>query len=410
VEERVPVGLLDAMFLGVAGDHPWTVHAEVDLPDDVEPGALATAARRVVGAHPMLRARLAPDGAAWLIGGGPPPTVELFDESTGSLAVRREDLLSAAGDMPAARTVRFCAYRRGGGPTTLLLVAHHAALDGVGARVALEDWIAALQGRTVAPDDTWRQARRLECPPVTPEAAAAARDRQTEVARTSPWRLGRAVPEPSEGPLYGVLEVRTGAISVPARSSVTTSDVAVGCVAHALRALPGRHDDTDRPLLVGVPINLRPLRSWAAGVVNASVPATIRIDDDTLPSAVCAVAQQRRSVRAGILAPSVRALLGDLRGRRSAPVRLKVGLARLSTMVSTMGDTTVAWEGAPVHPWGTAPAAPWTGATFAVVEEPTAVRLSIRYLRAVLGEDEARGILTRAAADVPRAVEALDGC
>lgn len=395
--DRVPVGPIDQMYVGVGVDHPWTVHAEVRVPASLDRDRLAAAAVEALRVHPMLRAHLDPDRQSWIVPpvAGPVP-VDVAAAAERPLGPWRDALVGDTADMPHGRAVRFAAYDHGDGTTTLLVVAHHAAVDGGGARVALGAWAAACHSPLGAPDESWREARALAAPAVSAE-----RRRET-AAGLRALIAARPVPVAPAGgtdgavPVYGVATVAT--VLPPGwRTAVpgaTASDVVVAGAVLALQQHNRRWGAPTTPMVVGVPVNLRRPAHRDGGVGNASLPWPVRIDAEEPGAVLAAVVAGVAPVRAGLLATPVRALLAELREAGRPPLWMRVGLAALSTTISTMGQSTVPWPGHPPAPaWGGAPAAPWTGATLAAAQAGDDLHLSIRHLRAVLGEPEARAVL-----------------
>lgn len=389
----VPVGPIDRMYLGLGGDHPWTVHAEVRVPQSPDRAALSRAGAEAARVHPMLRAHLGADGSSWIVPDlAPAPAVEVLTSDDGPLDGVRDLLVSDLGTMPDGGTVRLAAYDHDDGTATLLAVGHHAAIDGVGIRAALEAWVAAGQGSMGMPDATWQEARRLVGPGVSE-----ARRRETEehlrgLLAARPVRLARTMSGDASGPLYGVATAPATmpALPCPVAPAATTADMLVASAALALQAHNRAAGSPTTPVVVGVPVNLRRPGGRGTGVGNASMPWPVRIDDEEPAAVVTAVAAQLSAVRAGLLSTPVRAVLAEIRARGDVPLWMRVGLAALTTTVSTMGASTVPWPGRePLPAWGGAPAAPWTGATWACAHAGSELVLSVRHVRSVIAAEDA---------------------
>jgi hypothetical protein len=95
------------------------------------------------------------------------------------------------------------------------------------------------------------------------------------------------------------------------------------------------------PFSAGVPVNLRPARTWFEGVCNAALPWPVRVDDEDPAAVLAQVSDQLRPVRAGLYSPGMRALLGYLAQRQELTVRERHALAT-TTLVSTVPGADVA--------------------------------------------------------------------
>ena len=135
---------------------PWTVQAEVALPGRLETDRLRSAVEQAMAAHAMARARRRTQGrrATWElpVAADLDPVEELSLPAGGSLEQVRSDLYSLSVPLTASPPFRIRLVHRPEGDQ-LMLSAHHAAIDGVGAFAFLASVAAAYRGEAPLPDE-----------------------------------------------------------------------------------------------------------------------------------------------------------------------------------------------------------------------------------------------------------------
>jgi hypothetical protein len=139
------------------------------------------------------------------------------------------------------------------------------------------------------------------------------------------------------------------------------------------------------PVVIGLPINLRPASSWADGVCNVSLlwPVLVPVTDDR-GVAEAAVADQVAAVRLGRRSRAVRGILGGLAGAGRLPVWAMRAMA-CTTVVSPVRGLATALDFGPGAPavrdvWGSPPTSSAAGIAFGAGLDDDHAWLSSRYL------------------------------
>ncbi|GIH81078.1 condensation domain-containing protein [Planobispora longispora] len=136
---------------GAAHHMPLAVHLEGPLDE----AALRDACAAVAARHPVLASALVEeDGELRLVPGaaGPPFTVEDVTEEDVPAAL--DEAAARPFDLAAGPLVRFTLFRLGLKRHLLLVVAHHAAFDGMSKDLLLRDLAVAYGGSPLAPLET----------------------------------------------------------------------------------------------------------------------------------------------------------------------------------------------------------------------------------------------------------------
>ncbi len=134
-------------------DWPSTVHLEVELPQRLDAERLTVAAVSVAQRHRLVRARLVTNGVwatapSWHEGVEPwVPSVSNVADSA-ALDEAHHRLLSHRFDLGREMPVQLHLLRPAVGPNRLVLIAHHAALDGGGAWQLMSEIAAEYAGRS----------------------------------------------------------------------------------------------------------------------------------------------------------------------------------------------------------------------------------------------------------------------
>lgn len=151
----LPATPLDEAFLDLRAVSVLSVHLELRVTGHVDAGRLATALATAADAHPMARARPAPEPAwalraQWVLDA--PLAVEVVDD-----VERARDVLQST--LPDDRAVTVVVARDGGGDVVAFRF-HHAAIDGRGALRFVGSVVDAYAGRPL-PDDGLGRVRDL---------------------------------------------------------------------------------------------------------------------------------------------------------------------------------------------------------------------------------------------------------
>ena len=419
MSERVAKNVVDRTFAAArSGAVAWNVHAEWLVQGRVNTGRLVEAAGATMHEHPMLRAKPAPGlDEAWTIPDeSPPPTVTCGTAlDDGAVDELRGRLVSHRFDLNREPPVRFHVVRAPD-DDHVLVVADHALVDGVGVGRTMVSLMAAYgSGRGAEVDTRWREAHALTA--AFPPAGQVRRTMQ--VLRERAYPLGvRLAPElADECPGYGVAyhdlsaAAAQGLAAVP-RGPSTANDVVVAAFGVAGMRWNRSRGTAPAPFSVGVPLNLRPARSWFEGVCNATVQWPVRVDDTSPAGVLAQVTEQLRAVRGGLYSTDVRAVLGHLADRTRLSVRERYALAT-TTVVSIVPGADVARANLPAgmataRLYGGPPAPPAMGMTFGVVPDAGAYRFSARYLRSRHAHQGTRGFLSSVEAAIVELVELLN--
>lgn len=339
-----PVGGLERVWLAAG-----RIHAPFAIQIVLQPAAMPSPARweaawaATIAAHPGLRARWVGRGRAarWVFDGPAPPLRALPAWDAAAPVAWLDDPLDPARGAPVELVLA--------GPTAVLR-AHHAVTDGRGLWAMAEDLLRALDGRPLVgaaggPDDaTWTAgvtaAPVAAPPPDRPAPMGEAGDGTPGMT----WRLRRW----------------------PAGPDVT---------ARLLAALSAA---ADRPLRVGVPVDLRRYRpdtrsdAHLTGVVHLDVPAgaTAAACRSALADALAAHEAVAHARAAGDLR-GVPVALMRLIGARGARKSLKSGRFPVSATLSNLGRRPLALEGAPCPAFWIPPGNPGMPLFLGVVGDAT---------------------------------------
>jgi non-ribosomal peptide synthase protein (TIGR01720 family) len=239
------------------------------VPGGVDPARLEAAAAALVAAHPVLAARLVPDGDAWALEvppAGQHRTMAVTRTEAAEGRVRETVLAAAAGLDPVAGVMARLAWADGGPGAggVVVLAVHHLVVDAVSWRVLGADLAAAYaaaggDGPGVAgePVPFGRWARLL-----------AAQDRSAELEQ---WA----------GLLDGAVPLLPGADLDPARDTTATirrasAEMAVPVTGALLTAVPAAfHGGPNDVLLAGL---AAAVAEWRAGRGLAHGPVLVDVE------------------------------------------------------------------------------------------------------------------------------------
>jgi NRPS condensation-like uncharacterized protein len=418
----VPLNRLDELFLGLdSEDEPWNVHFEVRVNERLDPDRLVGAVRTAAMRHPIARARLADwrytdRGYRWEIDPklrvAPLEVSESDDEET--LAVARGRLVSRSPSLDSSPPFALL-LAHGSEGDTVVLNAHHAAVDGVGAARLMRSIVRAYYGAEdpVPPLDpvAVRDVRALA-------GAASLSDgvvRMRAVGRAALTQWGppsRMAPDGEAGGAgYGIelltlSQEETAAVRALRSRDTTFNDVLLAALAVAVRRWNTDHDWTAGRVTMSMPVNLRP-REWRTEVVGnfASYLTVSGGIGDNVASVLPDIGRQTRAIKRDGLAGLVIDMLEGpshmtIAAKRRLPELIPmtgdvvVDTASLSNlgMLESFGDTV---EGVWFSPPGRMP----LGAALGAITHGGRLRVALRYRRAQF-DAPAAGAFTQLFRDV----------
>ncbi|WP_433803039.1 hypothetical protein [Actinomycetospora sp. CA-084318] len=347
----LPATPLDEAFLDLRAVSVLSVHLELRLAGHVDTARLAAALAVAADAHPMARARPAPERpwslrARWVLDA--PLAVEVVDDA----ASAREVLQSR---LPDDRAVTVVVARDDDGDVLAVRV-HHAAIDGRGALRFLASVVDAYAGRDL-PDDRVEGARDLRrlagargLRDVTARAAKIASDAWGRAALT------RIVGDGGEaGPRHALVTRRlepavVSALRESKPDGATLNDLLLAAHLRTVLAWNERHGGrVGRSVSVMVPVDLRgdgdaDVVANLASYVAVVVP-TRELADPV--ATVAAVAAQTRAVKErgteGWIVDVLSALVLPRGLKRVSPTLLPLVEGRFveTTILSNLGPATL---------------------------------------------------------------------
>ncbi|NYD34649.1 hypothetical protein [Actinomycetospora corticicola] len=341
----LPATPLDEAFLDLRAVSVLSVHLEIRVTGHVDTARLAAALATAADAHPMARARPAPERpwalhARWALDA--PLAVEVVDDVT----VAREVLQSR---LPDDRAVSVMVARDGEGDVVAFRF-HHAAIDGRGALRFVASVVDAYAGRPL-PDDGLAHARDLRrlagARGASDVAARAAKIASDAWGRAGLTRIAGDGGE--DGPHHALVTRRLEPAVVKAlRKSKPEGATLNDCLLAAhLRTVVAwnerRGGRVGRSVSVMMPVDLR-----ADGEVVANLASYVAIVVPTRDladpgSAIAAVSAQTRAVKergtAGWIADVLSVLVVPRGVKRVAPRLLPLVEGRFveSTILSNLG-------------------------------------------------------------------------
>ena len=357
IESFAATPLENAIIDSERPDYPMVTLTELWVGVPLDPDRLAAALATVRRRHPMMSVRLRRAGAldrgrTWERVGDPDvePCIDLGELDRGELEAARNALLSAHLPLEVAPPFRL-AVASVDDASVVLLVAHHAAFDGIGGVALLRSVAAAYVGR-VPPEDTSDERLEASRRPEIPGKAVSAEGRTSPVERARWLASVTASPAARVQPAGQLEGARTPARSatratawLPAGGSVgervpTANDLLLGAfhlTVEAWNRAVGAAD-TDR-VSVTVPVSMRSENHRGRLIANLTMQAdTISVASSRQDPAVLRsqLADQTARIRAGGVADEPTTWLP----LRWVPVRLRPSLMRLAARVG--GDRLLA--------------------------------------------------------------------
>ncbi|MGW1428357.1 amino acid adenylation domain-containing protein [Streptomyces sp. NPDC002431] len=227
----------------------------LEVAEGIGPADLRRAATALLAAHPALRLRLATEHGVWTLRTGPAPEADVVTSAAPDATAAANE----AADRLDPATGRLVAFSWLAPTRTLVVTAHHLAVDAVSWLIVLDDLAAHLEGTTPAPPTTsyaeyaealtahtaqetgslghWIET--LAAPPLLPEVrrprtrtAVLPPETADRLTRTAPITLGTGLTEL----LCGAL--RTALTAVQA----TPTDLAVELELHGRTPVLEHHD------------------------------------------------------------------------------------------------------------------------------------------------------------------------
>ncbi|MEU3095940.1 condensation protein [Streptomyces sp. NPDC006967] len=392
---RIPFPVVDEVSRHCVQDRePETVHIEVHLPGDLDPGRMRKAFTEALRRHPRSLVREAPGPwyrrrYEWELTDGPDVEVVSFP-APGKDALRgaRTRALTQAPPLTASPPVRLEVVCGRDG-TVLLLTVNHTALDGPACLRVLATAAELYGGRDNAP----------AAPPVRPpETAGGPPD--TPSHWSPPARVAPGRPEPGQG--NGLLVAELPLPHRPKGSAYTVNDQLMAAPARTVAHWNREHGAARRPLRITMPVDDRP-RDTTMPIGNGTrlveVPfAPEELDPDDMPELL-----RRTALRTRALKSLPRPQLGHgaaLLTAPWAPVTCRAALTRglrraaapwtSTTLLSNIGripyPLDFGAEAGRAHAvWFSAPARMPRGLTVTTASTAGRLHLALRWSRSLLG-------------------------
>ncbi|MFD3625018.1 condensation protein [Streptomyces sp. DSM 116494] len=392
---RIPFPVVDEVSRHCVQERePETVHIEVHLPGDLDPGRMRKAFTEALRRHPRSLVREAPGPwyrrrYEWELTDGPDVEVVSFP-APGKDALRgaRTRALTQAPPLTASPPVRLEVVGGQDG-TVLLLTVNHTALDGPACLRVLATAAELYGGRDNAP----------AAPPVRPpEAAGGPPDTPSHWA--PPARVAPGRPEPGQG--NGLLVAELPLPHRPKGSAYTVNDQLMAATALTVAHWNREHGAARRPLRITMPVDDRP-RDTTMPIGNGTrlveVPfAPEELDPDDMPELL-----RRTALRTRALKSLPRPQLGHgaaLLTAPWAPVTCRAALTRglrraaapwtSTTLLSNIGripyPLDFGAEAGRAHAvWFSAPARMPRGLTVTTASTAGRLHLALRWSRSLLG-------------------------
>ncbi|MFI8091746.1 condensation protein [Streptomyces sp. NPDC086080] len=405
---RIPFPVVDEVSRHCVQERePETVHIEVHLPGDLDPGRIRTAFTEALRRHPRILVREA-RGAwyrrryEWEVTDGPDVEVVSFP-APGRDALRdaRTRALTQAPPLTASPPVRLevvevggraDAATRQGTRTVLLLTVNHTALDGPACLRVLATAAELYGGRDNAP------AAPPVRPPGTPEGPP-----DTPSPWAPPARVAPGTPEPAPG--NGLLVTELALPHRPKGSPYTVNDQLMVATALTVVHWNREHGAARRPLRITMPVDDRP-RDTTMPIGNGTrlvdVPfAPEELDPGAMPELLRRTARRTRALKS-----LPRPQLGHgaaLLTAPWAPVACRAALTRglrraaapwtSTTLLSNIGripyPLDFGEEAGRAHAvWFSAPARMPRGLTVTTASTAGRLHLALRWSRTLLGPED----------------------
>jgi hypothetical protein len=383
------------------GSLPWTVHGEVSFDGQVSRARLQEALAAVRRRHPVLRWQASgqPEGS-WCSGRSATPILQPREAPDDQgLARQRSELLYEAMDLHETGPLVIRLIRTSNGDN-LLAAAHHALVDGVGMFRILADLARAYRAEQLEPEITWAEARRSYAAEVDPALAAAIEEEVRSKTRRTAVRVAGGDPSSHRG--TGAVLHRLEVTGRPSGPAGTSNDRLLAAVGVALREWNTERQEPSDPVVIGIPLNLRPLDAWHDSVCNAILMWPVRIPaEGDHPAVLRAVARQTAPARLGRRSRAARGLIGALRGREALPLWALHAMAA-TTVVSSVVGVEHALSFGPDAPevtaaWGTPPTSQTSGIAFSACLDQGHAWIAARYDESIMSASIASELLTRVA-------------
>ncbi|MGA5371536.1 condensation protein [Streptomyces griseoincarnatus] len=380
-------------------EEPETVHIEVHLPGEVDPGRLRKAFGEALRRHPRSLVREAPGRwyrrrYAWEPTDGPDAEPVSFPVP-GEHAMRdaRVRALRAAPPLTVSPPVRLEAVRGAAEGTVLVLTVHHTAMDGPSCLRVLATAAELYGGRDN--ESAVPPVRPPDAPPVPPDTP-------------SPWarpaRVARGAPGPAPG--NGLIVTELPLPRRPQGAPYTVNDQLMAAtalsVAHWNRE---RGAGRRRPLRITMPVDGRP-RDSGMPIGNGTRLVDVAFAPEELDADAVPELLRRTALRTRALKALPRPQLGRgaaLLTAPWAPVACRAALTRglrraaapwtSTTLLSNIGRVPYPLDfgddaGRARAVWFSAPARMPRGLTFTTASTAGRLHLALRWSNALLGDGD----------------------
>ncbi|MEU0578975.1 condensation protein [Streptomyces griseoincarnatus] len=380
-------------------EEPETVHIEVHLPGEVDPGRLRKAFGEALRRHPRSLVREAPGPwyrrrYAWEPTDGPDEEPVSFPVP-GPHALRdaRTRALRAAPPLTVSPPVRLEAARGEAEGTVLVLTVHHTAMDGPACLRVLATTAELYGGRDNEPAAP--PVRPPDAPPVPPDSP-------------SPWirpaRVARGAPGPAPG--NGLIVTELPLPRRPKGAPYTVNDQLMAAtaltVAHWNRE---RGAGRGRPLRITMPVDDRP-RDSGMPIGNGTRLVDVAFAPEELGADAVPELLRRTALRTRALKALPRPQLGRGAALLTAPwapvvcrAALTRGLRRAAapwtstTLLSNIGRVPYPLDfgddaGRARAVWFSAPARMPRGLTFTTASTAGRLHLALRWSSTLLGDGD----------------------
>lgn len=406
VLSRIPFPVVDEVSRHcVQDEEPETVHIEVHLPGELEPGRLRKAFLEALRRHPRILMREAPGPwyrrrYEWELTDEPDVEVVSFaPPGPGALHEARTRTLTQAPPLTASPPVRLEVVNAPGttesgtAGAALLLTVNHTALDGP----------ACLRVLATAAEIYGGRDNSAAAPPVRrPEPARAAAP-DTPSSWSPPARVARGAPDPEHRTGNGLIVSELPLPHRPEGAPYTVNDQLMVATALTLAHWNRERGARPRPVRITMPVDDRP-RDATMPIGNGTrlveVPfALAELDTSDLSGLL-----HRTALRTRALKSLSRPQLGhgaDLLTAPWAPVAARRVLARAlrraaapllsTTLLSNVGRIPYPLDfgegaGSARAVWFSAPSRMPRGLTFTTASTAGRLHLSVRWSRALLGQ------------------------
>jgi NRPS condensation-like uncharacterized protein len=328
----------DELFLRLdRPGEPWSVHAEVWVGGHLDPELLRAATGAAMERHPMARASLSGSGEdpVWQIADAAHPRTLAVEECDGDddLDSLRERLLSSTPALdappPFELTLARCPNR-----DALILNLNHGVGDGIGAFRLLASILRAYAGEADPVPDIdplrMRDLREFAGRRTVGDRIRRLRERSQIRAEHSGHAVTIAPARAHPGGVGGLHPFRLTPDQLERararrRAPATFNDLLLAALAVSVRSWNDERGQTPGPILLTVPVNIRP-PEWSAELIanlaatlGVSVPPAAQIDLDAAQLAVAERTQRLKSqdfaemlASGGVIPVWLRRLIGPL--------------------------------------------------------------------------------------------------